>query len=150
MFEPTSELFENIILNQLPEGHNGGLMRQYRARVASSSDYQRVVSVSGEFCETPTGGSGYSQWYLYHTRDGRLVTIIKNHGWNDESIWSWQDNFSKSSIIIEEETDDDEPPLLPPVLKQTCTRFNCICWMEGKKCCEAYKIGPDFLSENEA
>ena len=31
-----------------------------------------------------------------------------------------------------------------PVLVQTCTRYNCICWKHGGKCCETYKIGPDY------
>lgn len=74
--EPTVGLFENIISTQSCQGHNGGVFRQYTSISVDPNEYRRVLSTPGSFCVTPTSGAGISQWYFYHTLDGRLVTMI--------------------------------------------------------------------------
>ena len=74
-------LFEEIV-NQ-PES---SLPRQYRECYISPEEYWRVVNTKGESANFGTSGSGYANWYMYHTMDDRLVCMISgiNGG------WTWQ------------------------------------------------------------
>jgi hypothetical protein len=72
--------FEEIV-NQ-PESY---LPRQYRECAISSEDYWRVFNNRGESSNFGTSGSGYANWYMYHTMDDRIVCIICSM-----ESWSWQ------------------------------------------------------------
>jgi len=73
--------FEKIVTSK----KEATLQRQYRDAYINYDDYWRVVNNKGEYSSFATSGSGYSQWYFYHTLDDRLVCVIKSF-----SSLSWQ------------------------------------------------------------
>ena len=95
--------FENIVNNQ-PQAF---LQRQYREMFVSHSDWQRVMDNRGEHCEVAVGGSGYSQWFFYHTVDDRLVFVIRSFSTNGD-YWSWQMGQPPQPVEMEEHLFDIE------------------------------------------
>jgi hypothetical protein len=73
--------FEEIVNH--PESF---LPRQYRECAINPKDYWKVINTRGAYTNFGTSGSGYSNWYMYHTMDGRIVCIISSM----KGDWSWQ------------------------------------------------------------
>ena len=83
--------FEEIVSQ--PEAF---LPRQYRECAISNEDYWRVFNTRGEFANFGTSGSGYANWFMYHTMDDRIVCVICSMGNN----WSWQyDGVPRQQLI---------------------------------------------------
>ena len=73
--------FEEIV-NQ----PGASLPRQYRECCISDDEYWRVVNTKGASSNFGTSGSGYANWYMYHTLDGRIVCVICSMN----GYYSWQ------------------------------------------------------------
>ena len=141
---PSSELFESIISKQKDEGHNNGIERSYKSIIISLEEYEMVASSPGKFCLLIVDDEGelFSEWYFYHSLDGRLVMFIKTIfpwlDYNKSNIsWSWQDKAPSKPL-------EEEVCIMPSFLERSCTRFDCVCYKHGRKCCEIYGVGPDF------
>lgn len=76
--------FEEIVSQ--PEAF---LPRQYRECAISDEAYWRVFNTRGEFANFGTSGSGYANWFMYHTMDDRIVCVICSMSGSGSS-WSWQ------------------------------------------------------------
>ena len=74
-------LFEQIV-NQ----PGTSLSRQYIECCINPEEYWRVINTQGSYANFGTSGSGYSNWYMYHTMDDRIVCVISSM--NDN--WTWQ------------------------------------------------------------
>ena len=74
--------FEDFVMNTPPSS----LERQYTYCDITDDEYYRVYNNRGTFSNFGTGGSGYSNWFMYHTMDGRLVCVICGIS----GKWTWQ------------------------------------------------------------
>ena len=72
--------FEDIVNNPI-----SSLPRQYRSYYISDDNYWMVINNKGLYYNFGTDGSGYANWYMYHTMDDRIVCIICG-----SNGWSWQ------------------------------------------------------------
>ena len=72
------------------------LPRQYRECAISDYEYWRVCSNRGASSNFGTSGSGYTNWYMYHTMNNRIVCVI-----NSGNYWSWQyDGVPSTPLVI--------------------------------------------------
>jgi hypothetical protein len=135
--------FEEIVNNQSP----ALLERQCRNMYISQEDADRVKNNKGEHCCPVITGSGYSNWYFYHTMDDRLVFVIKiwNSNQQDEN-WSctWQ-----YGVVDDIDVETDDIPQGHPQLIRSCTRFDCHCPEQGIRACSTYNTCTGCYKEFE-